>query len=152
VITYQVERWAEFVEDLSTLWDAHWEEVALDKDKIKLDPHVAEYERLDETGQLHIVSMRDDGWLVGYSMFIVRPHLHYVQSLSAFNDVYYVKPEYRGKLATFRFFQYQEATLKERGVERMFTGTKMHLDNGRFFERLGWTETERLYTKYIGDD
>ena len=139
MITFQVERWAEFVEDLSTLWDAHWEEVALDKDKIKLDPHIAEYERLDETGQLHIASMRDDGWLVGYNMNIVRPH------------VYYVKPEYRGKVTTFRFFQYVEASLKSIGVERMFTGTKMHLDKGKFFERLGWTETERLYTKYIGD-
>ena len=151
MITFQIESWDDFVEDLSTLWYAHWEEVALDQNKIKLDPWLDEYSRLQAGGQLHIVSMRNDGWLVGYHISIVRPHLHYMQSLSAFTDVYYVKPEYRPKLSTYRFFQYVEATLKERGVERMFTGTKLHLDKGKLFERLGWTETERLYTKYIGD-
>jgi hypothetical protein len=41
--------------------------------------------------------------------------------------------------------------LKQRGVKKIFTGTKLSLDMGPIFERLGWTEAERLFCKYIGD-
>ena len=31
------------------------------------------------------------------------------------------------------------------------TPTQLHMDMGKIFERLGYVETERLYTKWIGD-
>jgi L-amino acid N-acyltransferase YncA len=150
MITYQVERWPDCVAELRELWLAHWAEVAMNKDTIKLDPWEAAYVELDRLEQLVIVTVRRAGELVGYHISIVRMHLHYQATLHAFTDVYYLKPEERQGMAGVRLFSEVERALRARGVQKMFTGTKLSLDMGRIFERLGWTETERLYTKYIG--
>lgn len=150
MITYQVERWGACVAELRELWLAHWAEVAMNKDTIPLDPWEEAYEQLDALDQLQVLTVRDAGALVGYHISIVRMHLHYRGTLHAYTDVYYLKPEARQGSVGVRLFREVERHLRERGVQKMFTGTKLSLDMGRIFERLGWVETERLYTKYIG--
>lgn len=151
MITYQVEAWSDVWREMEPLWADHYKEIALDQDKIKLNVDLDSYAHYEETGALHIVTVRKNGELIGYHITILRTHLHYKQSLSGFTDVYYLIPMHRKGLIGYRLFQIVEQTLKAKGVERLFTGTKLHLDMGRLFERLGWTETERLYTKLIGD-
>ena len=105
----------------------------------------------DESDSLHVVTVRKTSELVGYHVSIVRPHLHYKSSLSAFTDIYFVLQEHRKNMTGYRLFQFVEKTLRERGVERMFTGTKLSLDMGKLFLHQGWTEVERHFSKYIGD-
>lgn len=121
------------------------------KDKIALAPNYAEYERAHATGQLHVTTVRDRGELVGYLTAIVRPHLHYAHSLSAYFDLYYVTPSHRLWMTGVRLFSEAEKALKARGVERMFTGTKLSKDASVIFERAGWEPAERLFIKYIGE-
>jgi hypothetical protein len=123
----------------------------MNRDKIKLEPNMEMYQALDDSGQLHVLTCRKDGQVIGYHVSIVRPHLHYKSSLSAFTDMYFVKKEHRKGMVGVKIFIEAEKSLKARGVEKLFTGTKLSLDMGKIFERLGWVETERLYTKYIGD-
>ncbi len=149
MITFSVESWFEVVEEMKPLWPAHWEEVAMNKDEIKLNPDFKTYEQYQTDGALHIVVMRENGALVGYHISIVRPHLHYLQSLSAFTDVYYVSPKHRKGLAGIRLFQEVEKSLKARGVQKIFTGTKKHLDMSKLFEYLGYKSTETLFTKLL---
>lgn len=151
MITYQREEWHACLEEMEALWPLHWEEVAGDKDVIKLEPNYAMYDSLVSTGQLHLITARADGKLIGYHVSIVRPHLHYVNSLSAFTDMYFIHPDFRKGMVGVNIFRAAEKSLKQRGVQKMFTGTKLSLDMGRIFERLGWKETERLYTKVIED-
>lgn len=152
-IAYAVEPWEECWQELQTHWIAHWKEVAVDQESIALNPDLDTLHQMAASRMLHVVTVRADGVLVGYHLAIIRPHLHYKQSLSAFTDIYYVAPEHRKGLVGYRLFQFVEQALKERGVQKMFTGTKLHLDMSRLFERLGWRETERLFTKVlqIGD-
>lgn len=148
-ISYHIEEWQTFKRESLHLWDRHWQEVAINRDVIKLNIDYGQYDQLDAAGALHVVAARDAGKIVGYHLSIVRPHLHYADSLSAFTDVYYVAPEFRKGRAGIELFKFVEKTLKARGVQKMFTGTKIHLDMSKVFERLGWKETERLYTKVI---
>ena len=134
---------------MKPLWPAHWEEVAMNKNEIKLNPDFKTYEQYQIDGSLHIVVMREDGELAGYHISIVKPHLHYLQSLSAFTDVYYVSPKHRKGRAGLRLFQEVEKTLKARGVQKIFTGTKKHLDMSRLLEYLGYKSTETLFTKLL---
>ena len=150
MITYQVEPWSRVWPELQPHWDAHWQEVALNRDTIKLNIDWDAYAAYDASGALHVMVVRKDGAVIGYHLSIVRPHLHYKDSLNAFTDVYYIAPEHRKGTVGVKLFLEVEKSLKARGVEKMFTGTKLSLDRGRIFERLGWTETERLYTKFIG--
>jgi GNAT superfamily N-acetyltransferase len=150
--TYQVERWPDVVDEARPLWDLHWQEVALDRERIPLDPDFALYAQLDAMDQLHIVTVRDAGQtLVGYHASIVRPHPHYRTSLSAFTDLYYLLPPCRKGMVGVRLFREVERTLRARGVEKASVQTKVSLDMSRIFERLGWRLTEKVYTKYLKD-
>lgn len=149
-VTFAVEDWFEARQEMSDLWFKHWEEVAINRDVIKLDPDFDTYDHLANAGILHIVLARKAGKVIGYHFSLVKPHLHYRNSLSAMTDIYYIDPEHRTGRTPLRFFQFVEKTLKDRGVQKMFTGTKLHLDAGPLFEFMGWTETERLYTKVLG--
>ena len=95
MITYQREEWQDCLAEMEQLWPLHWEEVAADKDVIPLEPNYEMYDWIDQNGQLHVVTVRCDGKLIGYHTSIVRPHLHYKSSLSAFTDMYFIHPDYR---------------------------------------------------------
>ena len=150
-VTYAVENWFDALSEMEELWPLHWDEVAMNKDTIPLDPDYPTYAALANSGALHLLVARCEGKMIGYHVSIVKGHLHYRHSLSAFTDMYFIHPEHRKGMVGVRLFKEAEKTLKARGVEKMFTGTKLSLDMGRIFERLGWKETERLYTKFIGD-
>lgn len=149
-VTFAVEDWFAVKDEMAHLWPKHWAEVAVNKDVIELDPDFDTYAAFAKAGMLHIVVARKEGQIVGYHFSVVRPHLHYRRSLSAFTDIYYCSPEHRTGRTPLRLFQFVEETLKAKGVQKMFTGTKLSLDAGRLFEHMGWTETERLYIKLIG--
>lgn len=148
-MTFQVEDWHSCKDEMSVLWPLHWEEVANDKDKIKLDVWFEAYD--DMSDQLHIVTARVDGKIVGYHWSIVRPHLHYKKSLTAYTDIYFLLPEFRRGMNGVNLFKFVEESLKAIGVQKMYTASKIKLDMSKIFERLGWLEAERVYTKYIGE-
>lgn len=151
MITYAVESWSDVQAEMAPLWVSHYEEVALNRDKMPLSPDFANYDQMEKLGMLHIVVAREVGKIVGYHFTLVRPHLHYVSTLCGMTDIYYVAPEKRTGRTPLRLFQFVEKSLKDRGVKKLFTGTKKSLDAGGLFEMMGWTEAERLYTKWIGD-
>lgn len=156
MISFHVEPWQDFKREALHLWGEHWKEIALDKDVIKLDVDYEQYERLDLDGALHVVVARAAGAIVGYHLSILRPHLHYRTSFTAFTDVYYVAPKYRKGMTGVKLFKFVEQTLRARGVQKMYSATKLHtsddgrdLNVGKLFERMGWKEIERVYAKVL---
>lgn len=150
MLTFQMERWSSIPRaEMDPLFTLHWEEIALQKDKIKLEVDYDRYRQLDEKNMLHIITVRDSGKLVGYHCSLLDSHLHYKSHVMALTDVYFLLPEYRRGTAGIRLFQFVERTLKERGITKMITATKLHQDKGRFLESLGWIEIERVYTKML---
>ncbi len=87
--------------------------------------------------------------MVGYWIGIVRPHLHYADSLTAFTDIYYLDPAHRRAGAGRALFAEVERTLKARGVQRIFTATKVHLDHSALFESLGYNRVETVFSKLL---
>jgi GNAT superfamily N-acetyltransferase len=150
-ITYQVEDWNDYFPEVWPLWIRHYKEVALDQEYISLDPDIDRYQSYADAGQLHILSMRDQGRLVGYHTSIISSHLHYKSTLMAFVDLFYVLPEYRKGMAGVRLFREAERTLKMHGVRRIQTATKLHdgLDISRLLARLGYTHAEAAYHKLL---
>lgn len=149
--TYQAEAWAAFREDVRVLLPQHWEEIALDRAKVPLDVDWPRYDALAAAGALHCVTAREDGRLIGYHVAIVSGHLHYASTLHGFTDVYFLLPEARAGRTGLRLFQEVERQMRALGVKKLFTGTKLHLDQSRLLEHLGYRRTEYLYTKLIGE-
>jgi hypothetical protein len=146
---YAVERWRDLRAEMMPLLVRHWREVALNHADVPLDIDEARYRALDESGALHIVTARRADALIGYHVAIVSPHLHYASTLHGITDVYWIAPECRHGVTAMRLFQAVERELKGVGVRKLFTATKLHLDQGALFERLGYRPVERLYAKLI---
>jgi len=150
-ITYQVEPWEAYFPECQALWIKHWVEVALDQAQIPLDPDLERYQAYADAGQLFILTMRDEGKLVGYFTAILSGHLHYKSTLMAFVDLYLVDKPYRKGLTGVRLFREAERALRALGVRRIQTATKLHahLDMSRLLTRLGYTHVEAAYHKLL---
>jgi GNAT superfamily N-acetyltransferase len=151
MLTYQQEPWPGFAEEARALWSVHWGEIALDQETIPLVPDDAGYTALDAQGMLHVVTVRDDGLLVGYWVGILRPHLHYATTMHAHMDVVWLHPSWRRGLAGYRLLQAVERTVQARagGLVKLLMGTKRHYDLSVLYARLGYTEIERTWSKVL---
>jgi hypothetical protein len=146
-IEFKVEPYHVAQPDIEKLLPEHWEEIALDKDAIKLDPDWANYAWLAKSGMLHIVTARDGGELVGYHISIIRPHAHYKTSLTCFSDIMYLKPSYRVGMTGYKLIKFFRDSVKARGVQKIYMMTKLSLDLDPILCRLGFKAIERVYTQ-----
>jgi GNAT superfamily N-acetyltransferase len=146
-VVFAVERFEQCRGDAAALLKDHWREIALDQDVIELDPDWEKYAALAKDGALHVVTARDGGELVGYHLSVIRPHLHYKASLTCFSDVMYLKPEYRQGLTGYKLIRFFRDSVKARGVQKIYMGTKLALDLDPILRRLGFTPIERVYTQ-----
>lgn len=147
MLTAAPEPFAPFLEEVKPLLPRHYAELALDQDHVPLDPDYDEYLRLDALGKIVTIAVRDAGALVGYFVGFVGPALHYRGLLQLSLDIFWIAPEHRGKMGGVLLFKAVEAEAKRRGVGRMFVGSKCHKDASFLFERLGYTEVERYFSK-----
>lgn len=150
-IVYQEEWFDEVVEDIKPLIENHWEEIALNKEKIKLNPDWEIYEALNDIDRLRIFTVRDDGRLVGYNILIINKHLHYKDHVFAVNDLIFIDEAYRGRTVAYRLIKYVEKMLKESGVSVMVMNMKVKSPFDKLLEGCGFTYVERIYSKYIGE-
>lgn len=152
MITYQLEHFDDCypeARDLHLL-EEHWEEVALHKDVIPLDGDIEAYRTLDAEGGLQILTVREDGKLIGYRMHLIKTHLHYKSTLMAFSDMYYLTPAARVKpRIAHRMFQESDKALYARGVVKVIETTKFHKNHQRFLEFEGYEPTELVLTKIL---
>jgi len=148
-MTVQSERWPEVSGAIKPLLQKHWEEIALDREAIPLDPDYERYALLDAAGILHFTTVREDGRLVGYYASTVAPHPHYKSTLFAFLDVYFILPEFRGARTALLLFTAMEKAMRKLGVRKLVSMTKLDHDVSPLFEKLGWRAVETAYTKLL---
>ena len=137
-----------FVDEFEKLFPEHYEELCVTKD-FNYEPDYEAYKRMAEAGMLRCITCRNDEQLIGYIIFIVTPHLHYKSCMTAIEDLYFVTKEFRKGRVGIKLFQYAEQVLKDRGVKRIVMHTKVHLDNTRLFEYLGYKMTDKVFTKML---
>lgn len=150
-ITYQVEPLVDFLDELAPLLAAHYEEVAMYKEHVKLDPDYDKYLALDKAGVLHCVTVRDAGKIIGYFLSFIHPHIHYQESVYAVNDILYLDPEYRGTDVAVKMFMFAEEQLKAEGVDVMVLHMKTSLPFEGLAKFLHYDKAEYNYSKYIGE-
>jgi hypothetical protein len=151
MITAQVEPYKDCLPELMECYDHHWEELALNKDKVPLAPQYDIYEARDDAGQLMLVTLRETGRLVGYFIGFIAPGLHYQTCLTLTMDIFWTHPDVRGGFSGVKLFRLVEKEAKRRGVHRMFYGSKLHKDASRLFEFLKMEPVEVYYSKWIGE-
>jgi hypothetical protein len=148
MVSYQEDDWLANLDDLKEIIKDHYDELSVTKD-FPLDPAWDSYEQLLKNGGLKFITCKDDGKLVGYIIYFIAPHLHYKTCLTAFEDIYYLKKEYRKGRTGIRMFQFADKLLKNQGIHRVIYNTKVHSDNSSLFEYLGYKFVDKVFTKLL---
>jgi GNAT superfamily N-acetyltransferase len=149
-LKYQQEFVSQVKDECQYLIELHWNEIALNKDVIKLNPDWEAYQDLEDKQKLRVFTARDEGKLVGYFVVIVGSNLHYKDHLFASNDIIYLHSDYRKGFAGVRLIKFAERCLKEDGVSVLTINTKVHQPFDRLLDRLKFSKIERVYSKYLG--
>jgi GNAT superfamily N-acetyltransferase len=148
-MSYQVESFRACTAELKEYEHQHWEELALTKDAVPVAMDWPRYWQLEQENKLHLVTVRDDGYLVGYQITFVGGHFHYKDTLHGMVDLYFVAPAYRKSKIGLELLKFAEKSLKELGVVKIITGCKVHMDHTTLFERLGYMFSDKTFMKLI---
>ena len=151
MIKYQQEFLDTCEKDCQELIRLHWEEIAVNKDKIKLNPDWETYRTLENSDKLKIFTARVKEELVGYFVVITGSNLHYKDHVFAVNDILYLKKEYRKGRTGIKLIKFAEEYLRDDGVSVLNINTKVHKPFDVLMEHMGFGLIERVYSKYIGD-
>ena len=90
--TFQVESVEEWASEAGQLIRDHWQELGLDLD-LEIAPDFAKMKAMEDVGMFKVVTVREDGVMVGYLLAVVSKHQHYRTSpLMLIVDAYYISP------------------------------------------------------------
>jgi GNAT superfamily N-acetyltransferase len=151
MITAQIEELADCLEEMKEIFPLHWQEIAIFKDKMPLDPQYPLYWLREQHGELVMPVLRCDGKIIGYWPTFVAPGMHYKSTLTATTDILYVHPDHRGNGAGKLLFDCLKAELKRRGAKIWYAGSKNHKQIEWFLKMLGFEEIETYFALWIGD-
>ncbi len=152
MITAHQEKIADRIEEIQVLLPAHYKELALNQDQVPLDPQYDIYLRREAAGEVIFTVLRENGIMIGYFIGFIAPGLHYKTCLTCTMDIFYVQQDKRQQGAGFALFAEVEKELRRRGVDRWFMGSKMHKDASYLFEKIGATQVETYYSKWLGSE
>ena len=148
-----VESFYKIRRELPPLFDRHWREIAIDQDRVPLEPDWDRYLAYTAQGVLHVTTARaPSGALAGYIFNLVGPHLHYASTKHAEIEMFWLAPEHRGGWFALRWFKKNERYLQSLGVKRINVAVKNHFKDarvGKIFERLGYAPVETVYGKAL---
>lgn len=151
MITYQLEDWATYFQDCQALWVEHYDEIAVTKDKMPMRPDVETYVALEQMGRLQIITAREAGRMLGYVVSVIRPHMHYADVLTGYEDAYFLTKSHRRGMTGVKLIREAVKHMQAVGCQKVFFMTKASLDMGRIFERLGFVKTDIVYSKWVGE-
>lgn len=137
------------IEHVTGLLEEHWHESARNKHLMVLKPHLERYRSLENAGAvLGLVAYVDDQ-VVGYSVSLILPHLHYADLLCAHNDALFVAKEYRATPLGLKLIRETERAAKERGAHMIMWHAKEDTALSKILPRLGCRVQEINYTKEL---
>lgn len=151
MITAHIESFEQGLAELQVLLPLHYEELALNRDKVPLIPQYHVYIERERRGELLYVTLREAGTLVGYFIGFIAPGLHYSTCLTCTMDIFYVRKENRVGRCGINLFKFVQRELIRRGVQRWFVGSKLHADASALFKYLKFVPCETYYSMWLGE-
>ena len=136
-----------------SLLKQHWLEIANYKDKFPLEPRWDAIFQLEREGRIVLLTLRREGKLIGYSMFVLNKHLHYASMMVATNDILFVAPTERDFRLGYMLIIQSEKYLKSLKVDKVTWHMKPHKSFAKLLEKIGgYTHEEEIYGKLLGVD
>lgn len=150
MIDYKAEQFSNILFDFNNLLTDHMNEVNyIVANGGKFEPDYEQYIKGQKVGFFELITATDDDVLVGYIVFMVCPHIRFKSTITASEDLYYVKPEYRRQGIATQLFAKMEETLKKRNVEYIFATAKSYEDRSGLLKQSGYVQRENQFVKKI---
>jgi len=150
-LRFQTETWDDLWRDGQDIFPVHYRELSLHQDRVPLGMDDELYRGMEARGNLHVLTAREDGRLVGYYLAIViKNHPHNKDAGKVANcDMFYMLPEFRKGGAGAKLILMAEKSLREKGVTKVSMSVKLHQNHGRLLEALGWEATDLMFQKLL---
>ena len=162
MITYQVEKYDDVITEIWPMLEAHYLEIATDKEVKPFDPDLERYISMADQDMLRIFTARDvfesdldgddavyPGRLVGYFISIVLPGLHYQQTIMAINDIMYLDPAHRGGTVGYRLIKLATEDLKNLGADILTIHMKTDYPFRSLLRKLDFHLTEENWERVL---
>jgi hypothetical protein len=148
VTTLQVESVEDWASESKDLVYAHWQELGLDLD-LEIAPDFENMKILESLGMFKVVTVREDGRMVGYLLAVVNKHLHYRNSPKMLIvDAYFIAPECRSGTGV-KLVRFTEGLAKQLGAIKIYFSCKVHRDHSKLFTALGYRLSDFAFTRRI---
>jgi len=136
-------------DELCALFQDHWDEVALNKQVMKLKPDMVRYKTMYEQGMLLVLGAWNDDVLVGYSVNFVMQHLHYADLRICSNDLLFVSQALRKGRVGLRLIRATEVAAKEAGAKLMLWHGKPNTALVEIMPALGYGVQDVIFSKEV---
>lgn len=147
---YQQETLYEIIEEVQALLQLHYEEIALNRQAIKLAPMWEQYAALERMGSFVVYTARDDsGALIGYSAFFISQHMHYAETKMASNDVLFLHPDHRQGSAGLKLIKFSDRELEKLGANKITWHVKIAKDWRTILHRMGYVDEEIVCARLV---
>lgn len=127
----------------------HWDEVALNKGLMILDPDEQRYLALEATGAFFALAAWDGDNLVGYSGNFIGQHLHYAGLRYANNDVLFVSKEHRASPLGLRLIRETVTEATRRGARLMLWHGKYNTPLADLLPKMDYKVQDVIYSKEL---
>ena len=131
------------------LFEEHYEEIARNKQVMKLKPNWPLYDTMNATGWLFIYLAMQGDVCIGYSMNLVANHLHYADLKYSQNDVLFIKKEFRGGRIGLRLMKVTEDYAKSLGCKVMLWHAKEDTTLAALLPRLKYGVQDIVFSKEL---
>ena len=131
------------------LFQEHYEEIARNKDLMKLNVNWPLYEELNDKQALFVYLAMRDNVCIGYSLNLITSHLHYADLMYALNDVLFVKKEFRGGRLGLRLLRVTEDHARSEGCKLMLWHAKENTALAKLLPKLKYGVQEIMYSREI---
>ncbi len=129
------------------LFHAHWDEIALNKELMRLKPMLDKYYDIEANGMLLIIGAYADGELVGYSVNFLNQHLHYADLWVCMNDIVFISQDMRKSGIGIGLLKRTEELAKERGAQMMLWHVKQNTALSALLPRIGYGVQDIVFSK-----
>ena len=138
----------DYIDDLWDMLSDQRDELATNKDLMVLKPDFNRYRIIEAAGVLLSIAAVVNGVLVGYSINMVAPNMHYGDLVVCQNDVLYVKPEFRGGVGG-PLMKMTEILAKDRGARMMVWHAKPDTALEGVLPHMGYEVQDIMFSKEL---
>lgn len=154
LISYQIERFDDIIDEAQAMFPAHWDEIASHKEDRRLNPDLEIRKRAESKGVLVIATAREAGRLIGYIDWFIWRDPNSSETMTAETDVYFVEDRPNRALIMLAMIRMSLKHLAKLGITYVRPRTKFKTEGlgrgaGPIWQALGFKPNEVIYSKIL---